>query len=124
MYSLKFPEMFSINKTNLVQDKEATMSNLILLLGSEKKTLFGDPYYGTLLHKFLFEQNNQILRDIVIDEIYTSIITFMPQVRLKRSDISVYSQGTSLLAHIVCTNVLDNTQLDYTLNLFNDSSNR
>ena len=46
MYSIGFPEMFSSAGTRLVEDREATMSNLRLLLASWKNSLFGDPYFG------------------------------------------------------------------------------
>jgi len=118
MYSIQFPYMFSINKTNMVEGLDATKSNLSLLLASEKRTLFGDPYFGTLIRRFLFEQNNQILRDIIVDEIYTSIITFMPQLSLKRGDISLHSDGVTLSAKIKCTNVLSRDDIDFTLVLF------
>lgn len=50
MYSIKFPDMLSSAKTNLVADKAASLSNLKLLLKSKRGELFGDPYFGTVLH--------------------------------------------------------------------------
>ena len=78
MYSIAFPEMFTTATTNLVVDYNATLSNLKLLLMSDKLSLFGDPYYGTNLIQMLFENNNTILKDLLIDDIYTAIATFMP----------------------------------------------
>lgn len=120
MKSFGFPNMLSINKVNMVEGKDATASNLVLLLGAEKKGLFGDPYFGTLLKKMIYSQNDNILRDIVIDEIYTSIITFMPQVRLSRKDIKLTLDKTSLLVNIKCVNILDGDKQDFTLRLFSD----
>ena len=40
---------------NPYKDKEATLSNLKLLLGSSKMSLFGDPYYGTNLKKLTMD---------------------------------------------------------------------
>ena len=46
MYSLAFPDMFSISRTKLVKDHEATSSNLLLLLNTVTRgCLYGDPYY-------------------------------------------------------------------------------
>lgn len=115
MYSLSFPNMFSINKTNLVEDREATLSNMILLLLSDKTSLFGDPYYGTILKRLIYQQNDNILRDIIIDEIYTCIITFMPQIRIQRKDIALKIKGKTLSANIKCTNVIDNEDQDFTI---------
>ena len=88
MKSISFPDIFNNTSVKTVSDHEATVSNLKLLLFSEKTSLFGDPYFGTNLKKLLFEPNNVILQDIVIDDIYTAIIQFMPQIRVSRRDIS------------------------------------
>ena len=40
MKSFSFPNMLSINRVNMVEGKDATASNLVLLLGAEKKGLF------------------------------------------------------------------------------------
>ena len=136
MYSFDFPNMFSINKSNLLSDKEATLSNLKLLLGAEKRSLFGDPYFGTALKKFLYEQNDRILIDIVVDEIYTSMLTFLPQVRVERRGITLSIDGSNttpdgrplpeakdgkhLYINVKCTYVLDNSAISYTINLLAD----
>ena len=78
MYSINFPRMVSQKGTLLKQDKEATAQNLKLLLASDKNSLLGDPYYGMVLKRALYEQNNVVLRDLLIDEIYTAIQIFMP----------------------------------------------
>lgn len=117
MYSIAFPEMFSNATTNLVKDYDATISNMRLLLASWKKSLFGDPYFGTRLKTFLFEQNNIVLQDLIIDEIYVSLKQFMPQVELRRKDIKVYSKGTGVYASINCINKLDNETNLYEIEL-------
>ena len=89
MYSIKFPDMFSTVTTNTVKDKEATEQNLKLLLLSDRGALFGDPYFGTMWRKLLFEYNNIVLKDIIIDDILVSIQTFMPQLLTQRKDITV-----------------------------------
>lgn len=114
MYSIAFPDMFTTNRTKLVKDHDATLSNLKLLLASEKTSLFGDPYYGTILKRVIYEQNTVVLQDLIIDEIYTSILMFMPQIRVTRDNISVYSDGIDLFAKINCINLID-----YTTNLYN-----
>ena len=55
MYSIAFPNMLSSANTNLVSDKEATVSNMRLLLASWKTSLFGDPYFGTNIKRFIHE---------------------------------------------------------------------
>lgn len=117
MYSIGFPNMFNNTTTNVIKDREATTSNLKLMLLSDKKSLFGDPYYGTNLKSILFSQNNIVLKDIVIDDIYTSILTFIPQLILKRSDIEVNSNKQQIQAKIKAVNLLDQTNDLYNINL-------
>ena len=78
MNSLAFPNMFSNTTTKVVEGHDATAQNLKLLLLSDRGSFFGDPYYGTVIKQLIFEPNNYILRDIVIDAIYTVILQFMP----------------------------------------------
>ena len=106
MYSIKFPNMFSSTEVQLAQDNEATRQNLTLILGSEKRELFGDPYFGANLKKLLYNQNDQILQNIIIDNIYTTILIFMPQILIRRRDIKIVQKKTELYAEINCYNSL------------------
>lgn len=117
MQSISFPKMFTNTTTKLLSDHEATVSNLKLLLLSEKNSLFGDPYFGTNIRKLIFEPNNVVLQDIVIDEIYTAILQFMPQVLVKRTDITIVQQGSDLFVTIRALNLLDYTTDLYNINL-------
>lgn len=117
MYSMAFPNMFDNSRTKLYKDTKATASNLWLLLKSDKLTLFGDPYFGTSLKKAIFEQNDSILKDLLIDEIYTVIITFMPQIQLSRKNIDITSDGVDVFAKITCTDLTDFTTNLYEINL-------
>lgn len=108
MNSIGFPKMFKGNativNTDEYLDNKATLSCLHLLLSSESGTLFGDPEFGIQLRKYYFEQNNYILRDILIDELYTKISTFCPQIYLERKNIEIISSGSTLYARINCKN--------------------
>ena len=117
MNSIAFPNIFSNTTTKVISDHEATVSNLRLLLLSEKNGLFGDPYFGTNLKRLIFEPNNVVLQDIVIDDIYTAILQFMPQIRIERSNISIVSSGTDLYVTIRALNLLDYTTDLYNINL-------
>ena len=63
MKSIAFPDMVSQTTTNTFEDHQATMTNLKLLLLSDKGSLLGDPYYGTSLKKLILEQNNIVIKD-------------------------------------------------------------
>lgn len=117
MQSIKFPKMLSSTTANLVSDHEATAQNLVLLLRSDRQSLLGDPYYGTVLKRLLFEQNNIILKDIIIDEIYSSIVTFMPQVSLTRNDIQLKIEKDVIYVTISCVNLIDKKPNLYTIKL-------
>lgn len=117
MNAVRFPKMFNSNKTAIVKDKEATEQNLKSLLASFKKTLLGDPYFGSNLQKLLFEHNNVILQDLVVDDIFSAINAFMPQIRVIRDNITVTSDGNIVYVKIRAQNLLDYTFSEYSLNL-------
>ena len=119
MYSIAFPNMFSNSKTNLVEGKKATASNLKLLILSRRGSLLGDPNYGTDLMMAFFNQNSPILADLIIDEIYTTIVTGMPQIMVDRKDITVVSDGVDVIANLKLTNKEDFTTDLYQINLTN-----
>lgn len=121
MYSFGWPEMLRSNTSKLIKDKEAILSNLRLLLNSERLSLFGDPYFGIQLKQFKFEQNDSIIVDLVIDEIYTTIMQFLPQLFVRRSDIRVYAEGLNLFAEVRALYKLDNTSDLYVINLTSES---
>lgn len=117
MKSISFPKIFKSSSTLIVSDKDATAQNLHTLLGSEKGTLFGDPYFGVRLKRYMFDQNNVVLKDILIDEIYTQLCLFTPQISCKRSDIDVIYNKDGSLATLTATIKVIN-KVDFTTNMY------
>ena len=118
MRSIKFPDMFNTNNTRTWKSSEyneATRQNTKLLLRSERGELIGDPYFGLLLKHFLFDPNSYILRDQIIDMIYTQLATFIPQVKVERKDISVYQDREKGKLYCEFSGI---NQIDYTLNTY------
>jgi phage baseplate assembly protein W len=113
--------MFNHTNAHLVEDKEAIRSNMILLLSSECDTLFGDPYFGARLKKYIFEQSEAIVVDLLIDELYTTIKTFMPHVILTRKDIKIWTADRTLFAEIQYTYSVDNTSDLFVIKLMQSS---
>ena len=112
--SIAFPNMFTRTSTNFVTDKEATFQNLKYLILSEKGELFGDPFYGVGLKKYLFDQNDTIIKDLVLDDMYTGIATFMPQLRINRNDLKLRTGDKGeIFVDIRAIN-----QLDFTTDLY------
>ena len=115
MKSIQFPEMFTRTSTNLVEDYDATLQNLKMLLWSEKGELFGDPYYGTGIKKYLYDQNDIVLIDILIDDIYTAISLFMPQIKVNRNDIKIIRDGKGKIS----VKITAINQADFSVSAYN-----
>lgn len=119
MRSYKFPNMFRPNSSRIWQETEynnATKQNVLLLLQSERGELECDPYFGILLKHYMFNQNSYILKDMLIDTLYTQIAIFLPQVKVTRNSIELISDR--LKGRIYCKFSGIN-QIDYTHNTFN-----
>ena len=106
--------MLSSNHVQTVEGRDATLQNMKLFLSSEKGTFKFDPFFGIRLKRYMFEQNNSVLRDILVDEIYEQLEIFMPQLIVKRSDIQVTSDRNKVYYSIKARN-----QLDFQLNTYN-----
>lgn len=120
MKSIAFPKMFNSNSTRIIEDKDATKRNLRSLLHSEKGEFLSDPFYGIRLKRYLFEQNTGILKDIIIDEIYTQIALFMPQLKVQRKDITITQDRYTLYAKIKGINREDFTTDMYNIVIFQE----
>ena len=120
MNSIKFPNMFQSNSTNIVRNLDATKQNTLLLLHSEKGELFDDPYFGIRLKRYIYDQNSYILKDIIIDEIYTQIALFLPQVKVERKDIKIIQEGSKLYCNFKAINQIDFTTDTYSLVLYDE----
>ena len=119
MRSFKFPNMFKSNSSQIWREDEynqATKQNVLILLQSERGELECDPYFGILLKHYLFNQNSYILKDMLIDTIYTQIAIFLPQVKISRNSIEIFADNKRGQLRCVFTGI---NQIDYTNNTFN-----
>ena len=107
MNSINFPKMFTSSSTRINSGLDATKQNCRLLLKSEKGEFVSDPYFGIRIKKYIFDQNSYVLRDILVDEIYTQLAQFMPQLLVKRKDIQIIQQGSKLYAKFKAQNRID-----------------
>lgn len=117
--------MFSPNSTRVWKSSEhlnATKQNTILLLHTTRGELFGDPYFGLMLKRYLFDQNSYILKDAIIDMIYTQLAIFIPQVKVKRQDIEIIQdkERGKLYCNFSGVNQIDYTFNTYSLVLFDE----
>lgn len=121
MKSIGFPKLFRTTvSTNVIEDMDAIKQNISLLLSSEKGELLGDPYYGVRLKYYFYDQNNYVLKDILLDEIYTALVLFMPQLSLTRNDITFITGRAELSIRIRALNKLDYTTNMYDIVLFQE----
>jgi phage baseplate assembly protein W len=118
MRSIKFPKMFNTSNTRVwkaSEYNEATSQNTKLLLQCERGELIGDPYFGLLLKHFMFDPNSYVLRDQIIDMIYTQLAQFIPQIKVERKDISVYQDREKGKLYYEFSGV---NQIDYVINTY------
>jgi hypothetical protein len=119
MRSYKFPDMFSSNSSRIWREDEygkATKQNVLLLLQSERGELECDPYFGILLKHYMFNQNSYILKDMLLDTLYTQIAIFIPQVKVSRNAIEIIADDVKGRLYCKFSGI---NQIDYTHNTFN-----
>lgn len=119
MRSIKFPKMFNTNSTRVwksTEHLEATKQNTTILLNCTRGELTCDPYFGLMLKKYMFDQNNYILRDYIIDMIYTQLAIFIPQVKVNRNDISIVQDREKGKLYCSFSGI---NQIDYQTNTYN-----
>lgn len=118
MRSLKFPHMFNTNSSRVWKSNEflkATRQNTKLILSCERGELIGDPYFGLMIRHFMFDQNNYVLRDQIIDMIYTQLAIFIPQVHVERKNITVFQDREKAKLYCEFTGI---NQIDYQPNTY------
>ncbi len=117
--------MFSSNSTNVWKSKEylsSTKQNTIVTLQCERGELFGDPYFGLMLKHYMYEQNGRVLKDIIIDMIYSNLVLFIPQIKVRREDIEIIQdkEKGKLYCKFHGTNQIDYQTNTYNLLIFED----
>ena len=122
-YSISFPNIFNKSHVNLEKDYDAVKQNLILLLGSNKGGLYGDPWLGTNIKQILWDQNHrEILTTIVKEHIYDAIYSYMPNnIEIKPSDIvvNIIDNYANVKINLSAYSNKENDMLN--INLLNDS---
>ena len=119
MRSFKFPKMFNSNSSQIWREDEynkATRQNVLLLLQSERGELECDPYFGILLKHYMFNQNSYVLKDMLIDTLYTQIAIFLPQIKVSRNNIDIITDNQRGRLYCRFSGI---NQIDYTHNTFN-----
>ena len=101
MYSIGFPDIFNGSTGNLDKDYYAIKPNLKALLMSNRGGLFGDPNYGLNMKQILWDQAcKPVVVELLKDEIFNAIYSYMPQITVTRDDIDVTVDGNLVNASI------------------------
>lgn len=101
MYSIAFPDIFNGSKVNLNKDYDAIKINLKSLLMSNRGGLYGDPHYGLNMKQILWDQAcRPVVIELLKDEIFNAIYSYMPQIEITRDDIDVTVDGNIVHATI------------------------
>lgn len=101
MISIGFPNIFNSTYTNLVEET-ATSQNIKLLLESNVRTFFGDPYFGSNIKRFLFDQNSEYLKEVISDELTVCLNEFIPQIKIPRNGIDITVNKNEMSIKINC----------------------
>ena len=64
----------------------------------------------------MFNQNSYILKDILIDTLYTQIAIFLPQIKVSRNSVDIITDEQKGRLYCSFSGI---NQIDYTLNTFN-----
>ena len=122
VYSIGFPKIFNGSRVNLSKGRNAIKANLTALLASDKGALFGDPYYGTRLKSLLWEQAyDPIVRDLIKEDVFEAIYSYMPQITVKRDSIKIDVIDNIVMASIEVTDDLGIESNLYEIALLNGS---
>lgn len=123
--SFSFPDMIDNNSGGYkyIDDKESIKQNLRLLLLSKKTELLGDPYFGTNLQRLIFDPNDIIIKDLVVDEIYNVIKIFMKEIFIERKNITITKNKGNLYVNLNLIYKLDRTNDLYNIILISNEEN-
>lgn len=100
-YNIKFPLEDNTSTNTLfgmsVIVKDANASDLLLLLLTEKGQRYYEPDYGTNLNKFIFEPNDKITQDDVVDDIKRTVSKFLPNISISSVDFKWKDEKNTLI---------------------------
>jgi hypothetical protein len=103
--SITHPKMFSLTNGNTGLDSLDVSINrsISLILLTAKGEVFGNPEFGSDIRKFLFQNYNDNLKELIIDEIIESVSKWEDRIILSRNDITIEQNDLVLKIHISYT---------------------
>lgn len=94
-----FPNTVSNKNIIIVSDEDYVSQSLVGLINTTKGELLGDPEFGSNILLYLFEINEEALIDLIANDIYESVMRYVPQIIISRNDItgSIYEDTLRLI---------------------------
>lgn len=80
--------------TNILTGTKAINQGLKDIIMTMQKELFGDPFFGSILHEKSFNLMNSILKDIISDSLRTQINRYDKRVVIHSIDLRYLDQHT------------------------------
>ena len=117
--SFSHPNMISSASGGFLSkdDKTLVKQNLRLILSTSRTELFGDPYFGTNIKRLMFDPNDIVLKDLVIDNIYLAIRMFVKEITVPRKNIMITQNKQMLVCSIKFMYNKDGTNDLFKINL-------
>lgn len=120
-YNIKFPLEDNVSTNSLfamsVVTKDAYSSDLLLLLLTEKGQRYYQPDFGTNLNKFLFEPNDKMTQDDIVEDIKKTVSKFIPNLRIDSVKFNWNEDSNTLTDNSQLNLLIDFT---YTEEFFNE----
>jgi uncharacterized protein len=91
--------LFAMNNNT----RDAVKTEIVLLLLTKKGERWYAPEYGTNLRRFLFDMNDQITEDLIINDIKTSVAKFLPRITISSINVEPTKNNTQLIITIKFT---------------------
>lgn len=120
-YNIKFPLEDNVSTNSLfamsVVTKDAYSSDLLLLLLTEKGQRYYQPDFGTNLNKFLFEPNDKMTQDDIVEDIKKTVSKFIPNLSIDSVKFNWNEDSNTLTDNSQLNLLIDFT---YTEEFFNE----
>lgn len=88
-YGLKYPLIMSEQTFAVSYDIITRLkSNLTILLSTKVGERVAQPFFGTTLHKLIFEPESEELNQKIFDSIASAVARFVPQVTIEGIEVS------------------------------------
>ncbi len=95
--TFNFPDTFTFDgNTSMLSGYKAVNKALELSIKTYKGELAGDPYFGSNFNLYQYEQNTDVLRDQIVDDMLSLISTYDTRIDMNDTDITATANEASV----------------------------